>query len=191
MSTDCEVRRYEKINPYRRDVILRALKKEGATLTGSNPYDADMNRHGVKLHGSWNGASNVLEVAVADKNFYVSCAKVWEAIDPMVVKVQGMEEPAPLPSTGDPNLDAKRALEQVGAGTGDLSPVDQEAFGNAIRSLDSPERTEGKPAVYETEPGSGAPQATVAGAPPSGLGTKIMIGAGILGLAAWWWKRRS
>ena len=78
-------------------------------------------------------------------------------------------------------------MARVASGEGSLSQAERDAFATNLNSLD---RVETVPVVWPTKPASTDGQATVASAPPSGLGTKIMIGAGVLGLAAWWWTRR-
>jgi hypothetical protein len=94
MSTSCEVKTYQGITPYKVGVIRQRLIGEGATITGDNPWDADMHNAGVVLHGAWAAATNTLVVTITDKSWYASCNAVWSAVDKQITDVQALPEPA-------------------------------------------------------------------------------------------------
>ena len=62
MSTSCEAHVYQGITPYKIGVIRQRLVGEGATITGDNPWDADMHSAGVVLHAAWAEATKTLVV---------------------------------------------------------------------------------------------------------------------------------
>lgn len=130
----CDQRTYDGITKFRIGVVLQRLGEQGATVTGDNPWDADTHRSGVKLHGSWDEASSVMTVAVADKDFYVPCGKVWDAIEPLIREVQALEEPAaggnPQTSSG-PEASGRTSFSAAGQRFAAVAKLQ-----SATRSLD-------------------------------------------------------
>lgn len=94
MSTSCEAHTYQGITPYKIGLIRQRLIGEGATITGDNPWDADMHSAGVVLHAAWAEATRVLVVTITDKSWYASCNAVWSEVDKQIAAVQAMPEPA-------------------------------------------------------------------------------------------------
>lgn len=84
MSTNCGEHHYGNITKLKIDQILEQLKQNGATITGSNPWDVDVHKYGVKLRGTWSEANLGLTIGVTAKDWYVPCNKIWETIDPLV-----------------------------------------------------------------------------------------------------------
>ena len=80
----CGIHKYPGYSKSKIDAVLAALRANGATVSGDNPWSVDTRKHGVKLSGAWDAASSELRVTVADKNFYVSCDKVWETLDQLL-----------------------------------------------------------------------------------------------------------
>lgn len=93
MSTGkCGEHYYENITHVKIDQIIDALKKNGSTVSGNNPWDVDTNKFGIKLRGTWNEGSSTLILIVTDKDFYIPCAKIWETIDPMIQSISSLQE---------------------------------------------------------------------------------------------------
>lgn len=91
MSTGkCGEHHYANITKVKIDAILDALRKNGSTVTGNNPWNVDTHNNGVKLQGTWNEASLTLSVIVTDKNFYVPCSKIWDTIDPLINHISSL-----------------------------------------------------------------------------------------------------
>lgn len=84
----CGAHHYGNIDQTKVDGIIGQLKKQGATVTGNNPWDVDTHNHGVKLRGSWDKATSTLTIIVTAKNWYVPCSKIWETIDPLIHHIQ-------------------------------------------------------------------------------------------------------
>ena len=99
MENLCGTRVYPNIDERKKNLMLAKLRESGATVTGNNPYDVDTHKHGVKLHGSWNGDRNEMTVQVTGKNFYVPCSKIWGTIDELIGQLNALQlqaEGAPL-----------------------------------------------------------------------------------------------
>ena len=82
---------YQNINESKINKIIDTLKSTGATVAGSNPWDVDTNKYGVKLLGSWDAAASKLTVEITDKNFLVPCNKIWENLDPMISSISASD----------------------------------------------------------------------------------------------------
>lgn len=80
----CGAHHYGDIDQHKIDKMLEALRSNGAVITGSNPWDVDTKKHGIKLKGSWEEASSSLTLIVTEKDFFVPCSKIWENIDPLI-----------------------------------------------------------------------------------------------------------
>jgi hypothetical protein len=66
------------------DALLRALRQNGAAVSGDNPWEVDTHLSGVKLRGRLNEDASNLEVTVVDRDWYVPCSMVWQKIDELV-----------------------------------------------------------------------------------------------------------
>jgi hypothetical protein len=88
----CGEHHYANITQAKIDAIMDALKKNGATITGNNPWDVDTHNNGVKLRGTWNSANLTLSIIVTDKNWYVPCSKIWDTIDPLINHISGLSD---------------------------------------------------------------------------------------------------
>ncbi len=88
----CGVHHYANISQAKIDKILQALKDNGSTVSGNNPWDVNTNKFGIKLQGSWNASSQVLSIIVTDKDFFVPCSKIWDTIDPLINHISSMSD---------------------------------------------------------------------------------------------------
>ena len=62
-------------------IVSKMRRTDGYTVEGSNPWDVDTDKHGVKLRGTWNASQQTLTVEVTDSGFGVSANAVWEVMD--------------------------------------------------------------------------------------------------------------
>ena len=85
-------RRYENIDRERVDALLRALRRNGAAVSGDNPWEVDTHQSGVKLRGRLNEAASSLDVIVVDRDWYVPSSMVWHLIDQLVHQTQAMAD---------------------------------------------------------------------------------------------------
>jgi hypothetical protein len=92
MANLCGEHHYGNITQVKIDQIMDALKKNGATITGSNPWDVDVNSNGVKLQGAWNASNSTLTIIVTDKSWYVPCSAIWNKIDPLINHISGLND---------------------------------------------------------------------------------------------------
>jgi len=102
MTTSCGEHVYVGITPYKVGEIRRRLAGEGATITGENPWDADMHSAGVVIHGVWEPATQILRVTITDKSWYASCSAVWSEVDKQLRDVQALAEPYNPPPSAPP-----------------------------------------------------------------------------------------
>ena len=86
----CGTHYYGNITEEKIEKILNALKENGATVTGDNPWDVDTHKYGVKLRGTWDRNSSTLSVIVTHKNFYVPCSKIWDTIDSLINHISAL-----------------------------------------------------------------------------------------------------
>ena len=100
MATDCGIRTYHGITPYKRDVLLSELKKQGATYEGSNPYVIDVHKGGVILKGTWHSNEQSIDVEIVDKWKIASCDRVWNTLEPAIKAVVDKPEPPPAKPAG-------------------------------------------------------------------------------------------
>ena len=91
---ECGRRSYDGITQAKVDAIIRALRENGATVSGNNPWDVDTKNHGVKLRGTWSAADERLSLIVTGKNFYVPCGRIWREIDELMEELQQLDESA-------------------------------------------------------------------------------------------------
>ncbi|MCT4614123.1 MAG: hypothetical protein N4A49_04510 [Marinifilaceae bacterium] len=83
-SNKCGKHTYSGINRTKMDGIIYALEKNGAKVTGSNPWKVNTNNHGIKLKGVWERADSTLTITIEDKDFYVPCHKIWHKLNEML-----------------------------------------------------------------------------------------------------------
>jgi hypothetical protein len=62
--------------------MLAKVKSQGMSVTGNNPWHVDTNTHGVKFDATFDGSH--VTIKITGSNFYVSNAKVWDKIDPLM-----------------------------------------------------------------------------------------------------------
>ena len=84
-------RHFTGITRLKIDMMFKALATHGAAITGSNPWDIDTRRHGVILRAEWDEAASILALSVANRSWYVSSAKVWDHVEPLMRTVQERE----------------------------------------------------------------------------------------------------
>ncbi len=92
MSSLCGEHHYGNINKTKIDQILDQLKKNGATISGNNPWNVDVHNHGVKLQGTWNESNSTLTIIVTAKSWYVPCSKIWDTIDPLINHISSLQD---------------------------------------------------------------------------------------------------
>jgi hypothetical protein len=88
--SDYSTHRYENIDRGNVDELLRALRQNGAAVSGDNPWEVDTHLSGVKLRGRLNEGASNLEVTVVDRDWYVPCSMVWQKIDELVHRARAM-----------------------------------------------------------------------------------------------------
>lgn len=88
----CGVRGYPNITQDKINLMIAEMRKQGMGVTGANPWDVDTKQHGIKLRGTWNGATRTLSIIVTAKDWYVPCGKIWEKIDPLIPHIQALPE---------------------------------------------------------------------------------------------------
>lgn len=69
--------------------FLDKVGRYGMTVSGSNPWRIDANQHGIILQARRDGAGNVT-VTILEKNFYVSNAKIWAKVEPLMPKADAV-----------------------------------------------------------------------------------------------------
>jgi hypothetical protein len=79
------------------DAMLAKVKSQGMTVTGNNPWHIDTNTHGVKFDATFDGAG--ITIKITGKNFYVSDAKVWDKLDPMMQAAKNISGDGAMPAT--------------------------------------------------------------------------------------------
>jgi len=91
-NTNCGEHHYANITQSKINAIMDALKKNGATITGNNPWDVDTHKYGIKLRGTWNSANLTLSIIVTNKDIYVPCSKIWDTIDPLINHIASLSD---------------------------------------------------------------------------------------------------
>jgi DNA-directed RNA polymerase len=81
------VHTYPNITQQKMDLILNALRNDGASVMGNNPWSVNTHKFGVKLQGSWDTSSQTLSIIVTSKDFFVPCTQIWSSIDPLMQQV--------------------------------------------------------------------------------------------------------
>jgi hypothetical protein len=86
----CGVHTYDNVTPVQRDAIVAELRRTGMRVTGSNPWDVDTNKAGVKLRAAWNPQTRQLRVIIADWGMLAElagCDRVWSEIEPRLREI--------------------------------------------------------------------------------------------------------
>jgi len=81
---DIGMRKYDNIDRAKVNVILKTLIDHGSRVLGNNPWDIDMQKHGVLLRGEWDEEASQLSISVTDANWYVPRETIWENIDSLM-----------------------------------------------------------------------------------------------------------
>ena len=86
----CGVRSYAHVNARAKDQLVAKLHAAGMSVTGTNPWDIDTHKYGVRLRAVWSPVDEVLKLIVITgkgtevipffKN--VTCDDIWNEIDP-------------------------------------------------------------------------------------------------------------
>ncbi len=87
-----KTRYYENLNKEKVDAILNELRNNNVTVTGNNPWDADINTSGIKLRGEYTERDMMLAVTITDRDWYVSYSMIWKRIDSLVHHIQGLSD---------------------------------------------------------------------------------------------------
>jgi hypothetical protein len=88
----CGTQHYDAITRDKMDLILKALRDNGATISGDNPWHVDTRRSGVKLRGVFTESAARLSITVVDSSWYAPCSSVWNAISDMMRDVQRLPD---------------------------------------------------------------------------------------------------
>ncbi len=83
----CGARLYAGVDRHVVIAIIRNLLREGAVITGNNPWKVVTNNHGVELLGTWNEVLQALSLEITDSDFLVPCGAIWNEIEPMLLGV--------------------------------------------------------------------------------------------------------
>jgi len=87
----CGAHSYLGYDQARVDKVLATIRDKGMTVNGSNPWEVDSHRHGVKLRGAFDTKSGEFSIVVTDKDFYVPCGKIWEMLDPILQQASDLD----------------------------------------------------------------------------------------------------
>lgn len=88
----CGLQRYANITQAKMNKILDALRDNGSSVMGSNPWNVNTNKFGVKLQGSWDSSSQTLSIIVTGKDFFVPCSQIWDTIDPLISHISALSD---------------------------------------------------------------------------------------------------
>jgi hypothetical protein len=88
----CGEHTYDNITRPKIDEILAKLQANGATIHGGNPWHVDVNKHNIKLQGTWDENKSSLSIIVTDKHFIVPCSRIWSTIDPLVEHISSQPD---------------------------------------------------------------------------------------------------
>jgi hypothetical protein len=87
----CGRHSYDGIDQAKMDAIIKALKDNGCTVAGNNPWDVDTHKHGIKLRGEYDPKTGTLSIIVTAKQWYVPCSKIWDFINATISHIQALE----------------------------------------------------------------------------------------------------
>ena len=130
MADSC-TKTYTGVDAAHRELLMSELAKTGATTTGSNPYDVDTHKSGVKLHAVYDEGAQTLTVTITDKPFIASCGMVWDKVDPAVQTALS----TPIVKNAGKDPDAAGALGKIGASSGSMSDTDRASFKASLDGL--------------------------------------------------------
>ena len=74
-------RSYPNVVRQRVEAMLDELIKNGAKITGNNPWVIDTRQSGVKLRGESSADTSILSVTLIGKEWYVPSSMIWETIE--------------------------------------------------------------------------------------------------------------
>ena len=86
------MRTYPKVVRQSVDAMLNELMKNGAKITGNNPWFIDTLQSGVKLRGEWLEDASTLSVTLIGKEWYVPSSRIWETIEPLMSQLNEQQE---------------------------------------------------------------------------------------------------
>ena len=86
------MRTYPKVVRQSVDAMLNELMKNGAKITGNNPWFFDTLQSGVKLRGEWLEDASTLSVTLIGKEWYVPSSRIWETIEPLMSQLNEQQE---------------------------------------------------------------------------------------------------
>lgn len=97
------------------DAMLAKVKSQGMSITGNNPWHIDTNTHGVKFDATYDGSN--ITIKITGSNFYVSNAKIWDKLDPLMNAAKNISGADALPATraassAVPNVKQPSALDK-------------------------------------------------------------------------------
>ena len=98
------MRTYPKVVRQSVDAMLNELMKNGAKITGNNPWFIDTLQSGVKLRGEWSEDASTLSVTLIGKDWYVPSSRIWETIETLMSQLK--EQP-------DQDILTKRELKKA------------------------------------------------------------------------------
>jgi hypothetical protein len=99
------MRTYPKVVRQSVDAMLNELMKNGAKITGNNPWFIDTLQSGVKLRGEWSEDASTLSVTLIGKEWYVPSSMVWETIQTLMSQLNEQH---------DQDMLTKRELKKPG-----------------------------------------------------------------------------
>ncbi len=86
------MRTYPKVVRQSVDAMLNELMKNGAKITGNNPWFIDTLQSGVKLREEWSEDASTLSVTLIGKEWYVPSSRIWETIEPLMSQLNEQQE---------------------------------------------------------------------------------------------------
>ncbi len=93
MPKKCKPFKIENINAELKDLILENLVESGAKIEGDNPWDIDLNQHGIKLDTIWREVSQDILISVTDRKFYAKCKRIRKEIRDQIEKARNSSFP--------------------------------------------------------------------------------------------------
>lgn len=82
----CGTHSYRNISRDKIELALGALKRYGAAISGSNPWQVDTGYHGVKLAAKWDQRTQTIDLTVTDTDGVVPCSLIWSFLDNVIAK---------------------------------------------------------------------------------------------------------
>ena len=74
------------------NAMLDELRKNGAKITGNNPWFIDTRQSGVKLRGEWSEDASALSVTLMGKEWYVPSSMIWETIETLMSQLNEQQD---------------------------------------------------------------------------------------------------